>query len=189
MIVEHVATDSKKLITAAKKGTVYWFTGLPGAGKTSIAGQFFQELKERYLNVVYLDGDEVRRALNIESGHYALNERLKLAKKYSGLCALLSSQEMHVVIATVSMFHEVRDWNRKNLHSYKEIYIEISKQKLFERDQKQLYTKALNDEIKDVVGIDLPFEIPKNPDIVIKNNGETSVSQIVENLLVRLDVS
>ena len=189
MMVEHAATDSKELITAAKIGTVYWFTGLPGAGKTSIAGQFFRELKERYLNVVYLDGDEVRRALNVEASHYGLNERLKLAKKYSGLCKLLSSQEMHVVIATVSMFHEVRDWNRKNLHSYKEIYIEVSKQKLISRDQKQLYTKALNDEIKDVVGIDLTFEIPKNPDIAIKNDGDTSVSQIVKNLLVQLDVS
>ena len=75
------------------------------------------------------------------------------------------------------MYSEIRDWNRENIDYYKEIYIKASRETLLRRNQKKLYTAG-----KNVVGVDLPFDEPKRPDVVIENDGGETPEEIVERL-------
>lgn len=158
------------------KGTVYFFTGLSGAGKTTIGGLFHQRLKATKPNVVLLDGDEIRIAFGEDVG-YTQPERMRWAGRIFRVCKLLSDQGIDVVVCSIAMYEGIRRWNRENIPNYKEIYIKVSKDTLLQRNQKGLYTEG-----KNVVGIDLPFDEPSSPDIVLPNDGERTPLELVEEL-------
>jgi len=166
-------------------GKVCWITGLSGAGKTTIGNYFVEELKLHFPNVVFLDGDDLRELFGAQIGH-TLDERLNLAKRYSRLCKMLSDQEIIVVCATISMFHEVRKWNRKNITNYFEVYIRTPKNILIERNSKGIYKNANDEGLPNVVGIDLHFEEPENPDITIDNDGRFRIEEISSQLLNKI---
>ena len=90
--------------------SVYWITGLSGAGKTTIGKLFYEKLKEQHSNTVFFDGDTLRRVFGDDLG-YTEEERRKCAMRYSRLCAMLQEQDINVVCCTISMFDEIRDWN------------------------------------------------------------------------------
>tara|TARA_B100001989_G_scaffold249701_1_gene225491 strand:- start:855 stop:1388 length:534 start_codon:yes stop_codon:yes gene_type:complete len=162
-----------------KTGTVYWFTGLAGAGKTSIGKQFHKKLiNETSSKSVFLDGDELREAFGNKFGH-SLEERRYLAHSYSRLCYLISKQGIDVVCCTISMFNSCREWNRSNIIKYKEIFIHASIKVLQKRNQKNLYKGEDNKTANDVVGINMQYELPLNPDIKINNDGLLGVEEIV----------
>jgi len=158
------------------KGTVYFFTGLSGAGKTTIGGLFYRRLKATKPNVVLLDGDDIRPVFGEDAG-YTHDDRLRWAGRIFRVCRMLSEQGIDVVVCSIAMYRQVRDWNRENIPNYKEIYIKVSKDTLLARNQKGLYTKG-----RDVVGIDLPFDEPQRPDIVVANDGASTPLEIVEEL-------
>lgn len=158
------------------KGTVYFFTGLSGAGKTTIGGLFHQRLKATKPNVVYLDGDEIRPVFCEDSG-YTNEDRLKRAGRIFRVCKMLSDQGIDVICCSIAMFESVRLWNRENIANYKEIYIRVKTETLLARNQKGLYTAGRN-----VVGVDLPFDEPQNPDLIIQNDGEQTPLAIVEHI-------
>ncbi len=165
----------------AHPGVVYWFTGLSGAGKTTVGSLFCQLLRERKKNVVYLDGDVLREVFSGSHGHTS-EKRKNLAMHYSRLCRMLADQGMDVVIATISMYHDVRQWNRENIEHYQEIYLKVPMEVLLKRDQKGLYSRAIRGEIKNIIGLDIEMEEPKCPDHIIVNNGRTSPTEITEAL-------
>lgn len=160
----------------SEQGTVYFFTGLSGAGKTTIGGLFHRRLKATKPNVVLLDGDEIRIAFGEDVG-YTNDERLRWAGRIFRVCKLLSSQGIDVVVCSIAMYESVRQWNRENIPNYKEIYIKVSRDTLMQRNQKGLYTAG-----KNVVGIDLPFDEPQSSDIVLPNDGERAPLELVEEL-------
>lgn len=162
--------------------TVYWITGLSGAGKTTIGKLFYEKLKLQYPNTVFLDGDTLRRVFGDDLG-YTKEERRKCAMRYSRLCAMLQEQDMNVVCCTISMFDSVREWNRENIQSYKEIYVKVSMEKLQERDQKGLYSGITEEKEKEVVGIHMEIEEPKRPDLILYNDGEREPEEQVEEIL------
>ena len=102
------------------KGTVYFFTGLSGAGKTTVGSLFYQRLKNTKPNAVYLDGDEIRVAFGEDVG-YTNDERLRWAGRIFRVCRLLSDQGIDVVCCSIAMFDTVRRWNREHIPNYKEI--------------------------------------------------------------------
>lgn len=159
-----------------KKGTVYFFTGLSGAGKTTLGELFYSRLRARKDNVVLLDGDRIRPVYNEDIG-YTDEERIKGASRTFRVCRMLSEQGIDVVVCSICMYSAVRDWNRENIESYKEIYIKVERGTLLRRNQKGLYTGGRN-----VVGVDLPFDEPKSPDIVIENDGKERPEEIVDRL-------
>ena len=89
------------------KGTVYFFTGLSGAGKTTIGGLFYQRLKKTKPNAVYLDGDEMRPAFGEDIG-YTHEDRLRWAGRIFRVCQLLSNQGIDVICCSIAMFASVR---------------------------------------------------------------------------------
>ena len=161
---------------------VYWITGLSGAGKSTIGFNFYQRMLSRGVNVVFLDGDELRLIMGGEDG-YDTDSRKKLAFRYSRLCKLLSDQGVNVVIATISMFNDVQDWNRMNITNYVEIYIKVPLDILIKRDQKNLYSSNR----KNVAGYSSQYEKPNNPDVILINDGSNLPKKVTDRLEKFLD--
>ena len=106
-------------------GAVYWLTGLPGSGKSTLGQQLQAYLKEhKARSCVYLDGDRIREVLGRQE-HYRPEDRLQLAYTYGRFCFMLAQQNLDVVCATVSLFHEVQAWNRQHIPRYHEICIQV----------------------------------------------------------------
>ncbi|MCI7107483.1 MAG: adenylyl-sulfate kinase [Agathobacter sp.] len=164
-----------------EKGTLYWITGLSGAGKTTIGNALYYELKKKMNNIVILDGDILKKLVGDSLG-YSKEDRRKRAFYYSNLCKILTDQRISVVICTIAMYDDVREWNRRNIERYVEVFLKVDKKVLMQRDRKGLYTKQTTGEIKNVVGMDQDVEFPKHPDIVIENNGLISVEDCVKKI-------
>lgn len=170
-----------------KKGTVYFFTGLAGAGKTTIGGLFYQRLKEKSPDAILIDGDQARLAAghSTPTGSVLLEDRYTTEARKAGAfgsfqaCKQYAEQGYDVVICSIAMYTEVRTWNRENIENYREVYLKVTHETLYRRDQKKLYsTKA-----KNVVGVDLPWDEPGRSDIVVQNDGHETPEEIVERLL------
>jgi len=171
----------------SEKGTIYFFTGLAGAGKTTIGGLFYQRLKEQKPNAVLIDGDQSRTS----AGHSSPNGKVLLEDRYTtearkagafGIfrsCRDLADQGCDVVVCSIAMYHEVRAWNRENTENYRAIYIKVTLETLYRRDQKKLYSTGA----KNVVGVDLPWDEPGHSNIVVQNDGQETPEEIVERLL------
>ena len=171
----------------SEKGTVYFFTGLAGAGKTTIGGLFYRRLKEKKPDAVLIDGDMTRT----QAGHSAPDGSVLMEDRYTTearkagawgtfrRCRNLAEQGRDVVVCSISMYTEVRAWNRENIENYREVYLKVTHETLYRRDQKKLYSSRT----KNVVGVDLPWDEPGHSSIVIQNDGQETPEKIVERLL------
>jgi len=149
---------------------VIWLIGLSGAGKTTLGRQLFAELKQKRANTVFLDGDIIREIMGNDLGH-TVADRRRNAERICRLCMHLDRQGINVVCAILSIFEESHAWNRANYASYFEVYIEAEMGSLLKRQRNEIYDRALRGETKDVVGVDIPFTPPKDPHLVIRNDG------------------
>ena len=164
---------------------VYWITGLSGAGKTSVGKLLNKKMKSKYPNTVFLDGDVLREVFGNDLG-YTREERLKCAMRYARLCKMLQEQDQNVICCTISMFDDIRSWNRKNIMSYREIYVRVSIEELTRRNQKGLYSSSI--ENKEVAGLHVDIEEPKDPDIILDNEGTVSVSELVDRVIEKFEI-
>lgn len=169
-----------------KKGTVYFFTGLAGAGKTTIGGLFYRRLKEKSPDAILIDGDQSRLAAghSTATGAVLLEDRYTTEARKAGAfgsfqaCKQYAEQGLDVVICSIAMYTEVRAWNRENIENYREVYLKVTHETLYRRDQKKLYSSKA----KNVVGVDLPWDEPGHSSIVIQNDGHETPKEIVERL-------
>ena len=161
-----------------KQGTVYFFTGLAGAGKTTIGGIFFRRLKAKRNDVVLLDGDQLRRLSFNKQSRYTTEERREGACYNFEMCKMLADQGIDVVLCSISMYNDCRAWAREHIKNYVEIYVKAKWETLLLRDQKGLYSSGT----KNVVGVDLLCEEPENPDFLIENDGQEIPEKIVDRL-------
>lgn len=159
--------------------TVYWLTGLSGAGKTTIGTLLYQYIKQSAPNTVLLDGDVLRQVFGDDLG-YSREDRLKSAMRNARLCALLQSQNINVVCCTISMFHSVRDWNRAHINQYKEIYLKVLPQTLRMRNQKDLY----GGKATDVAGLQVTVEEPQDPELTILNDGQMTPEEVLKLIIM-----
>ena len=161
-----------------RKGILYWITGLSGAGKTTIGNRLYYQMKPQDNSAIILDGDILKKIAGKELG-YSREERLERAYRYSALCKLLTDQGLNVIICTIAMFDEIRDWNRRNIENYIEVFLDVELEVLKTRNRKELYSKGG----RDIAGIDVEVEYPKNPDIIIKNNDDQLIEESVQKIL------
>ena len=161
---------------------VIWLIGLSGSGKTKFSTALYNLIKPYVPNLVRIDGDLVRDMFKNDVDH-SIEGREKNAHRISHLTKYLSDQNIHVIAAVLSNFPVWQKWNRNNIKNYKEIYLKSSMKTLFKRDNKNLYKPALSGKTNNVVGIDIPFQEPKNPDIIIENEIEHNEEKILNNII------
>lgn len=167
------------------KGFTVWFTGLSGAGKSSISQELVRQLKERGVpNVEVLDGDVVRENLSKGLG-FSKQDRDINIKRIAFVCHLLTRNGVPAIAAAISPYREIRDYARDLIGNFVEVFVNAPLEVCIERDVKGLYKKAIAGEIKEFTGISDPYEPPLNPEVVCNTHEETveeSAERIVDYL-------
>ena len=162
----------------------FWITGLSAAGKTTLSQMLVEHLRSKGKTVILLDGDELRKIFSNKS--YSREDRLEITLKYSRLCTILVNQKFNVVIGVIGLFNEVHQWNRQNIPGYIEVFVDVPMEELKKRDPNNLYKKAEKGQIKNVYGIDLDAEFPKNPDVHLLWSPGKSVENTFDDLLNKI---
>jgi adenylylsulfate kinase len=154
------------------KGFTLWFTGLSGAGKTTISEIVAEELDGRGIPLEILDGDVVRENLSKGLG-FSKEDRDTNIRRIAFVADLVSKHGTPVITAAISPYREIRDEARELMGDrFIEVYIEASVDACAERDVKGLYKKAFAGEIKEFTGVSDPYEEPLNPEVTLKTEDE-----------------
>lgn len=150
-----------------------WLTGLPGAGKSTLARAVHDELVERGRRVEILDGDEIRT--NLSKGLCFSKEDRDTNIRRIGLVARLLSRNGVVAIASaISPYREIRDEVRRAHEAiFVEVFVDCPLEELIRRDEKRLYARALRGEIQNFTGVSDPYESPLSPEVHIRSQLET----------------
>ena len=167
-----------------QKGFTLWFTGLSGAGKTTLARLVETELIARGHKVEVLDGDIIRTNLSKGLG-FSKEDRDTNIRRIGFVCNLLSRNDVVAIAAAISPYREVRDELRRDIGDFVEVYVSCPIEVLAERDVKGLYKKALAGEIKNFTGVDDPYESPLHAEVVVETDTETpneSAARIIAKL-------
>ena len=151
---------------------IVWVIGLSGAGKSAIGGAVHREMKKDNAATVLIDGDEIRRIFgnDQQAKDYSVEGRRRNAQRIRELCAWLDREGIDVVCCILSIFAEHQADNRKLFSDYFEVFVSANFDALVERNPKNLYRLAMAGKEDNVVGVDIEFVPPANPDIVIENN-------------------
>jgi adenylyl-sulfate kinase len=167
------------------KGFTVWFTGLSGSGKSTIAEMLFHEFKARDMNTEILDGDEVRKNLSKGLG-FSKEDRDTNIMRIGFVANLLTRNGVATICCPISPYKETRDACRAEIGEFVEIYVHATLEELAEnRDPKGLYKKAIAGEITGFTGVDDPYEVPENPELVLDTMTE-SPEESLQNVLTKL---
>ena len=153
------------------KGFTVWFTGLPGAGKSTLARLLEGKLRQLGLQVEVLDGDEVRKRLTKGLG-FTREDREENIRRIAYVANLLSKVGAVAIVAAISPYAQSRDEVRSEIENFVEVFVKCSLKTCIERDPKGLYAKAQRGEISHFTGISDPYEEPKNPEIIVETDQE-----------------
>jgi adenylyl-sulfate kinase len=154
-------------------GATIWFTGLSGAGKSTIAELVEAELVRRGQPVEILDGDVVRTHLSKGLG-FSKEDRDENIRRIGFVCNLLSKHGVFAIAAAISPYRSVRDQVRDQANGkFLEVYVATSLDECARRDVKGLYAKALAGEIPNFTGVSDPYEPPLDPELTIQTVDET----------------
>lgn len=180
---EHKISKTKRAEQKAQRPAVLWFTGLSGAGKSSVANALELALFQRGHHSYLLDGDNVRHGLNRDLG-FSDEDRVENIRRIGEVAKLMADSGLVVLSAFISPFRTDRDMVRELMddNEFIEIYVKASLEVCESRDPKGLYKKARSGEIKHFTGIDSPYEPPKNPELVLDTE-VLSIEACVDELL------
>lgn len=164
---------------ALQKGFCIWFTGLSGAGKSTVSEAVHHALRDRgIMNVEILDGDVVRTHLSKGLG-FSKEDRDTNILRIGWVCQLLARHGVPVMSAAISPYRKTRDKVRAMVEeaagkgAFIEVFVEASVEECARRDVKGLYAKALRGEIKEFTGVSDPYEPPEAPELVLNTERET----------------
>lgn len=163
-----------------KKGILFWITGLPGAGKTSIANKIINSIRKKFGNTILLNGDDIRKIFELKD--YSLVGRKRIGMQYSKLFQKITDQNINVLFAGGVLIEKVRKNNKKNIDNYLEIYIKCSQKKIISKNFKKLYLKT-----KNLVGLRIKPEYPKNPHIIINNDFKKNIEMLSKDLIKKIN--
>jgi len=163
------------------RGVTIWLTGLSGSGKTTIATALAERLTRQGMAVEILDGDEVRRNLSADLG-FSAEDREKHNKRVIYVSKLLMQSGITVIVPLISPYRAVREFARKELGRFVEVYVECPLEECIRRDVKGLYAKALRGEIQKFTGVSDPYEAPDHPEVLVRTDKQ-SLDECVERVL------
>ncbi|MGL5875002.1 MAG: adenylyl-sulfate kinase [Xenococcaceae cyanobacterium] len=167
-----------------QRGVTIWFTGLSGAGKTTITKALATELLDRGYDLEILDGDVVRENLTKGLG-FSKEDRDENIRRIGFVANLLTRHGVIVLVSAISPYREIREEVRGKIGNFVEVFVNAPLEVCEDRDVKGLYKRARAGEIKSFTGIDDPYETPLNPEIECRTDREElseSVSKVINKL-------
>jgi adenylyl-sulfate kinase len=167
------------------KGFTLWFTGMSGAGKSTISHLLELKLRQFGARVEVLDGDVVRTHLSKGLG-FSKEDRDENVRRIGFVCELLSRNGVIAVAAAISPYRDIRDEVRARIPNFVEVFVECPVEVLAERDVKGLYRRALAGEIPQFTGISDPYEPPLSPEVTVNSSRETP-EESVEKIWATLE--
>ncbi len=173
--------------TGQAAGFVVWFTGLSGAGKSTIAQALAPILRDAGLRVEVLDGDEVRQHLSKGLG-FSKEDRDINVRRIGYVAKLLARNGVAVLVAAVSPYRDTRAEVRGWAKDFIEVHVSCPLDELVRRDPKGLYAKAVRGEIANFTGVSDPYEAPDRPEVLVSTDREgveESVAKVLNALRAR----
>ncbi len=171
-----------------KNGFTLWFTGLSGAGKTTITDIVEKELRHQQVPIEVLDGDVVRTNLSKGLG-FSREDRDTNVLRIGFVADLLTRNGVGVIVSAISPYKEARDQVRRNVGDFLEVFVDAPVEVCAERDVKGLYAKAYSGEIPEFTGVSDPYEAPVSPELHLhtdQEDAEDSAQRVIAKL-VELD--
>ena len=185
-------TSRARAAQKGHRGAVVWLTGLPSAGKSTIAQALERELFSRAMHTYVLDGDNIRHGLNSNLG-FSPEDRVENIRRVSEVAKLMADSGVVVITAFISPYRmdrrRAREIALEGNAEFVEVFIDAPLEVCEARDPKDLYKKARAGEIRGFTGIDAPYEAPEDPEIAVHTNQQTvdeCIATILEYLLPRL---
>lgn len=154
------------------KGVTVWLTGLPSSGKSTVGRILERQLRKANLKVELLDGDVIRTNLSKGLG-FTREDRDINIKRVGFVCQLLTRNGVIAVATVISPYREIRDYVRRMVGNFVEVYVNTSVAVCEKRDVKGLYKQARSGQISGFTGIDDPYEEPLNPEVICETEKET----------------
>jgi adenylylsulfate kinase len=165
-------------------GVTIWFTGLSGAGKTTLSRAVGQQLQLQGYKVEILDGDLLRQCLTKGLG-FSKEERDENIRRIGFVAKLLSRNGVIVLVAAISPYRQVREEVRQQIGNFVEVYVNAPLEVCEQRDVKGLYKRARAKDLQNFTGIDAPYEFPLKPEVECKTDQET-IAESVDKVLIAL---
>ncbi len=168
-----------------QRGVTVWFTGLSGAGKTTISRKVEKELRKQGYKVEVLDGDLIRQYLTKGLG-FTREDRNENIRRIGFVAKLITRNDVIVLVSAISPYRDIREEVQHYIGNFVEVYVNAPLEVCEQRDVKGLYKKVRSGEIKHFTGIDDPYEEPLCPEIECKTERE-EVSQSTAKVLKKLE--
>jgi len=160
---------------------VIWLTGLSGSGKTTLGLRITEELKRTRKRVAFVDGETARGFFEDKLG-FDRQSRIQNVKRIAFAASLLADNNVTVIVANIAPYYEIRDFIRKHIPKYIQVYCKASFEECAARDTKGHYLNASGGKIKNLIGMDQPYDVPRRPDIIVDTVNE-SVDESVNKIL------
>lgn len=164
-----------------KKGILFWVTGLSGSGKTSISKKIVKDVSREFGPTIIVSGDDIRKIFGFNK--YDPKSRKILSRKVCKFAKFITDQKINLILAVVGLMNEPRNWNKKNITNYVEVYIKSDLKKIMKLGKKKIYKFKKKERI---VGLNIAPEFPKKPNIVINNNFSKNTDQLSKELFKKI---
>ena len=184
---EHRVSSEDRKKMKGHKSCVLWFTGLSGAGKSTIANTVDHKLAEMGKHTYLLDGDNIRQGLNKNLG-FSAEDRTENIRRIGEVAKLFSDAGLITSTAFISPYRADRDIVRELLADgeFVEVYVQASLETCESRDPKGLYKKARAGEIKGFTGIDAPYEAPENAELILDSDAK-GIDDLADEVIAYLE--
>jgi|TARA_B110000263_G_scaffold122077_1_gene106151 adenylylsulfate kinase len=171
---------SKRILINKNKGILFWVTGLSGSGKTAISKKIKNRIIKLYGPTIEVSGDNFRKVFKLTK--YDQKERIKNLWYYHHFSKLITNQKVNLIFNLIGMIDKARNWNRKNIDNYVEIYVKVDVKRVVNRRKKNLYLNST----KNIVGMDIKAELPKKPHIILNNNFNRSIKDLSSEAIKKI---
>jgi len=151
---------------------VIWLTGIPASGKTTLAEGLKNYYEKQGTPVEILDGDEIRKSLSKDLG-FSPEERKEHNRRVIFVAKILARNGVVTLVPLISPYRETRNYARKEIPNFVEVWVKTSVEECKKRDPKGLYKKAQAGEIKNLTGLQAPYEEPQNAELVLETEKHT----------------
>ena len=165
---------------------IIWITGLSGAGKTTLAGALYKSIKKKSPNVLWIDGDALKKIIPTNGKHDRAS-RIDRYKKMINIVKFFYDQKINVIISTLYFNNFMFKNNKKIFKNYFQIYLKSDIAHLIKRDSRKIYSKNINKKRPFLVGVDIKWDEPKKSNLIISNFFDKEINMIKKKILLKIN--